>query len=557
MTKPVLLTIDDDAEVLRAIERDLRRKYASDYRVLRADSGTAAMEIVRELRLRNNNVALFLVDQRMPGLSGVQFLEQAIEIFPDAKRVLLTAYADTDAAIAAINEAGINHYLLKPWDPPEENLYPVLDDLLDDWQANVPAQFEGIRVLGNRWSPESHNVKDFLARNHVPYQWLDIETASTNPEVQKLVDLLDDEEKHALPLMIFPNGVRLQRPSLAEIAQNVGLRTRAAEAFYDLAIVGGGPAGLAAAVYGASEGLRTVMVEREAPGGQAGMSSRIENYLGFPSGLSGGDLARRAVVQAKRFGVEILSAEATAVKLDGPYRLLQLADGEQLSCHALLVATGVQWRKLNVPGIERLTGAGIYYGAAMTEALNCKDEDVFVVGGANSAGQAAMYFSKYARRVVMLVRGSSLSASMSQYLIDQLKKTPNIQIEFNTTVVEAHGKDHLEAVSIHCATTNETNQVPANALFIMIGAAPNTAWLADVVERDELGFILSGSDLMHEGKRPKGWQLDRDPGLLETSVPGIFVVGDVRHGSVKRVASGVGEGSVAVSFVHQYLSRVI
>jgi len=557
MTKPVLLTIDDDAEVLRAIERDLRRKYASDYRVLRAESGTAAMEIVRELKLRNNPVALFLVDQRMPGLSGVQFLEQAIELFPDAKRVLLTAYADTDAAIAAINEAGINHYLLKPWDPPEENLYPVLDDLLDDWQANVPVQFEGIRVLGNRWSPESHNIKDFLARNHVPYQWLDIETADTNTEVQALVDLLEDDEKQALPLVIFPNGLRLQRPALTEIAENAGLRTRAAEAFYDLAIVGGGPAGLAAAVYGASEGLRTVMVEREAPGGQAGMSSRIENYLGFPSGLSGGDLARRAVVQAKRFGVEILSAEATAVKLEGPYRLLQLADGEQLSCHALLVATGVQWRKLNVPGIDRLTGAGIYYGAAMTEAFNCKDEDVFVVGGANSAGQAAMYFSKYARKVVILVRGSSLSASMSQYLIDQLKQTPNIQIEFNTNVVEAHGKDHLEAISIHCRTTNETNQVPANALFIMIGAAPNTSWLADVVERDELGFILSGSDLMRDGKRPKGWQPDRDPGLLETSVPGIFVVGDVRHGSVKRVASGVGEGSVAVSFVHQYLSKVI
>ena len=557
MTKPVLFTIDDDAEVLRAIERDLRRKYASDYRVLRAESATAALEIVRELKLRNNTVALFLVDQRMPGMSGVEFLEQAIELFADAKRVLLTAYADTDAAIAAINEAGINHYLLKPWDPPEENLYPVLDDLLDDWQANVPAPFEGIRVLGNRWSPESHNVKDFLARNHVPYQWLDIETANTNPEVQELVDLLDDEEKQALPLVIFPNGVRLQRPSLTEIAENVGLRTRAAEAFYDLAIVGGGPAGLAAAVYGASEGLRTVMVEREAPGGQAGMSSRIENYLGFPSGLSGGDLARRAVVQAKRFGVEILSAEATAVRLDGQYRLLQLADGEQLSCHALLVATGVQWRKLDVPGIERLTGAGIYYGAAMTEAFNCKDEDVFVIGGANSAGQAAMYFSKYARRVVMLVRGSSLSASMSQYLIDQLKQTPNVQIEFNTNVVEAHGNDHLEAISIHCRTTTETNQVPANALFIMIGAAPNTAWLADVVERDERGFILSGSDLMRDGKRPKGWQVDRDPGLLETSVPGIFVVGDVRHGSVKRVASGVGEGSVAVSFVHQYLSKVI
>lgn len=557
MTKPVLLTIDDDAEVLRAIERDLRRKYASDYRVLRSESGTAAMEIVRELKLRNNPVALFLVDQRMPGLSGVEFLEQAIELFPDAKRVLLTAYADTDAAIAAINEAGINHYLLKPWDPPEENLYPVIDDLLDDWQANVPVQFEGIRVLGNRWSPESHNIKDFLARNHVPYQWLDIETANTNPEVQALVDLLSDDEKQALPLVIFPNGLRLQRPALTEIAANAGLRTRAAEAFYDLAIVGGGPAGLAAAVYGASEGLRTVMVEREAPGGQAGMSSRIENYLGFPSGLSGGDLARRAVVQAKRFGVEILSAEATAVKLEGPYRLLQLADGEQLSCHALLVATGVQWRKLNVPGIERLTGAGIYYGAAMTEAFNCKDEDVFVIGGANSAGQAAMYFSKYARRVVMLVRGSSLSASMSQYLIDQLKQTPNVQIEFNSTVVEAHGNDHLEGLSIHCAATNETNQVPANALFIMIGAAPNTAWLADLVERDERGFILSGSDLMRDGKRPKGWQLDRDPGLLETSVPGIFVVGDVRHGSVKRVASGVGEGSVAVSFVHQYLSKVI
>ena len=557
MTKPVMLTIDDDAEVLRAIERDLRRKYASDYRVLRAESGMAAMEIVRELKLRNNNVALFLVDQRMPGLSGVQFLEQAIELFPDAKRVLLTAYADTDAAIAAINEAGINHYLLKPWDPPEENLYPVLDDLLDDWQANVPAQFEGIRVLGNRWSPESHNIKDFLARNHVPYQWLDIETADTSTEVQALVDLLEDEEKQSLPLVIFPNGLRLRRPSLTEIASNAGLKTRAAEAFYDLAIVGGGPAGLAAAVYGASEGLRTVMVEREAPGGQAGMSSRIENYLGFPSGLSGGDLARRAVVQAKRFGVEILSAEATAVRLEGPYRLVQLADGEQLSCHALLVATGVQWRKLNAPGIERLTGAGIYYGAAMTEALSCKDEDVFVVGGANSAGQAAMYFSKYARRVVMLVRGSSLSTSMSQYLIDQLKQTSNIQIEFNSTVAEVHGQDHLEAISIYCATTKETNQVPANALFIMIGAAPNTSWLADVVERDELGFILSGSDLMREGKRPKGWQLDRDPGLLETSVPGIFVVGDVRHGSVKRVASGVGEGSVAVSFVHQYLSKVI
>jgi thioredoxin reductase (NADPH) len=557
MPKPVLLTVDDDREVLRAIERDLRRKYAADYRVLRAESGSAAMEIVRELKLRNNAVALFLVDQRMPGVSGVQFLEQAIKLYPDARRVLLTAYADTEAAIAAINTAGINHYLLKPWDPPEENLYPVLDDLLEDWQATFPPQFEGIRVLGNRWSPASHNIKDFLARNHVPYQWLDIETARTDTEVQAVVDLLDDEEKRDLPLVIFPSGLRLRQPALTDVAENVGLKTRAAEAFYDLAIVGGGPAGLAAAVYGASEGLRTVIVEREAPGGQAGMSSRIENYLGFPSGLSGADLARRAVVQARRFGVEILSAEATAVRLDGPYRFLTLADGAELSCHALLVATGVQWRTLDAPGVERLTGAGIYYGAAMTEAMSTRDEDVFVIGGANSAGQAAMYFSKYARRVVMLVRGSSLAASMSQYLINQLKETPNVQIEFNSTVVEAHGEDRLESISVLCSTTNEVNQVPANSLFIMIGAAPNTKWLADVVERDERGFIYSGRDLLRDGKRPKGWTLDRDPGLLETNVPGIFVVGDVRHGSVKRVASGVGEGSVAISFVHQYLSKVI
>ena len=557
MPKPVLLTVDDDREVLRAIERDLRRKYAGDYRVLRAESGLAAMEILRELKLRNNSVALFLVDQRMPGLSGVEFLEQAITLYPDAKRVLLTACADTDAAIAAINDAGINHYLLKPWDPPEENLYPVLDDLLEDWQASFPPQFEGIRVLGNRWSPASHNIKDFLARNHVPYQWLDIETARTDKEVQSVVDLLADEDKRDLPLVIFPNGLRLRQPTLADLAENAGLKTRAAEAFYDLAIVGGGPAGLAAAVYGASEGLRTVMIEREAPGGQAGMSSRIENYLGFPSGLSGADLARRAVVQARRFGVEILSAEATALRLDGPYRFLKLADGAELSCHALLVATGVQWRKLDAPGVERLTGAGIYYGAAMTEAMSAKDEDVFVIGGANSAGQAAMYFSRYARRVVMLVRGSSLAASMSQYLINQLKETPNVQIEFNSSLLEAHGEDHLESISVLCSATNEVNTVPANSLFIMIGAAPNTNWLGEVIERDERGFIYSGRDLLRDGKRPKGWPLDRDPGLLETNIPGIFVVGDVRHGSVKRVASGVGEGSVAISFVHQYLSKVI
>ena len=557
MAKPVLLTVDDDREVLRAIERDLRRKYGADYRVLRAGSGPEALEIVRELKIRNNSIALFVIDQRMPGMSGVEFLAQAINHFPDAKRVLLTAYADTDAAIAAINEAGINHYLLKPWDPPEENLYPVLDELLEEWEAAFPPQFEGIRVLGNRWSPVSHGIKDFLARNHVPYQWLDIETAALDAEVRSLVELLDEEETRSLPIVILPNGVRLRQPSLTELAEHAGLKTRATEDFYDLAIVGGGPAGLAAAVYGASEGLRTVMIEREAPGGQAGMSSRIENYLGFPSGLTGADLARRAVVQARRFGVEILSAEATEVRIDGPYRFLKLANGAELSCHALLVATGVQWRKLDAPGVERLTGAGIYYGAAMTEAMSTKGEDVYVVGGANSAGQAAMYFSRYARRVVILVRGSSLAASMSQYLINQLKATPNIQIEFNSSVVEAHGDNHLEEISIHCADTNEVNRVPANALFIMIGAAPNTEWLANIVERDERGFIYSGPQLTREGKRPNGWKLDREPGLLETNVPGIFVVGDVRHGSVKRVASGVGEGSVAISFVHQYLSKVV
>src|SRR4028119_1583426 len=420
MAKPAIITVDDDAEVLRAVERDLRRKYAADYRVLRADSGQTALEIVRELKIRNNPLALFLVDQRMPGMSGVEFLEQAIKLFPDAKRVLLTAYADTEAAIAAINEAGVNHYLLKPWDPPEENLYPVLDDLLDDWRADYRPPFEGIRVLGNRWSPDSHNIKDLLARNHIPYRWLDVETAETDTEVRQLIDSLDADGKSNLPLLIFPDGARLAKPQPIEVAEKVGLKTRATEEFYDLAIVGGGPAGLAAAVYGASEGLRTIMIEREAPGGQAGMSSKIENYLGFPAGLSGGDLTRRAVAQAKRFGVEILAAEADKICVEDTYRCIELTNGSKISCHSLLIATGVQWRKLDAPGVERLSGAGIYYGAAMTEAMACKNEDVYIVGGANSAGQAAMYFSRYARKVVMIVRGPSLNASMSQYLIDQI-----------------------------------------------------------------------------------------------------------------------------------------
>lgn len=557
MAKPVILTVDDDREVLRAVERDLRRKYAGDYRVLRAESGEGALEIVRELQVRNDSLALFLVDQRMPGMSGVEFLEQAKRTFADAKRVLLTAYADTDAAIAAINEAGINHYLLKPWDPPEENLYPVLDDLLEDWQSGYSPNFEGIRVLGNRWSPASHTIKDLLARNHIPYQWLDIETAERDAEIKKLFASLDENERTNLPLLVFPDGARMANPEPFAVAEKVGVSTRAAEEFYDLAIVGGGPAGLAAAVYGASEGLKTIMIEREAPGGQAGMSSRIENYLGFPAGLSGGDLTRRAVAQAKRFGVEILAGEARGVRVENNYRFLKLGNESEISCHALLIATGVQWRKLDAPGIERLTGAGIYYGAAQTEAMACRDEDVFIIGGANSAGQAAMYFSNFARKVVMLVRGESLAASMSQYLIDQIKQTPNIAVEFNSSLTEAHGDERLEAISVHCTASNETNRYPANSLFIMIGAVPHTDWLDNVVERDEKGFILSGPDLLRDGKRPKDWTLKRDPFLLETNVPGIFVVGDVRKGSVKRVASGVGEGSVAISFVHQYLSKVV
>ena len=556
MAKPVLLTVDDDPEVLRAVERDLRRRYAERFRVLRADSGAVALEALRGLKRRNDAVALLLVDQRMPQMSGVEFLEKALDLYPDAKRVLLTAYADTDAAIQAINDARINHYLLKPWDPPEEHLYPVLDDLLGDWTASFRPPFEGLRVLGTRWSPQCFAIRDFLARNQTPYQWIDVETAGQTAQLRSLVEAVDAHPA-SLPTVLFPDGSSLTTPSISELAEKLGLRVRPEVAFYDLVIVGGGPAGLAAAVYGATEGLRTVLVEMEAPGGQAGMSSRIENYLGFPSGLSGGDLARRAVAQARRFGVEILTPQqVTGVRVEGPSRMVQLAEGTSIGCRVLLIATGVSYRKLDVPGAERLQGCGVYYGSAMTEAVSSKGEDIYIVGGANSAGQAAMYFSNYARRVVMLVRGESLSASMSQYLIDQIKKTPNISVETHSRVVEVHGQDHLEAISILCDDSRETSTVPTNMLSIFIGAEPKTDWLAGVVERDERGFILTGADLVRGGKRPGGWPLARDPYWPETSVPGIFAAGDVRHGSVKRVASGVGEGSIAVQFTHQYLSEV-
>ena len=556
MAKPILLSVDDDIDVLRVVERDLRSQYGADYRVMGSENPEAALDLLKQLKLRSDDVALLLADQRMPKMDGVGFLQEAMQIYPNAKRALLTAYADTSAAISAINEANINYFFMKPWDPPSEHLYPQLDDLLDDWRASYRPKFKGIRVLGTRWSPKSYELRDFMARNHVPFQWIDVELSANDPETKQLLDILGPDV-HELPVVLFDDGTKLLETAPSAVSQKVGLRTRAQTSFYDLAIVGGGPAGLAAAVYGASEGLHTVMLEREAPGGQAGMSSRIENYLGFPTGLSGGDLARRAVVQAQRFGVEILSPqEAVAVRTEGSYRILKLADGNEISCHALMIATGVQWRKLEAPGIDRLQGAGVYYGGGATEALSCRGEIVYIVGGANSAGQAAMNFARYAERVFILVRGKSLSSTMSQYLIDQIEQTPNIQLWANASVAEAHGEKHLEEISVLCSDTNKIERVPASAMFIFIGALPRTDWLGDCVERDERGFILTGPDLIRDGERPKGWSLDRDPFLLETNVPGVFAVGDVRHGSVKRVASGVGEGSVAVQFIHQYLSKV-
>ena len=500
MAKPVIWTMDDDPDVLRSVERDLRHQYGDRYRVMAADSGTTALETVKQLKLRNEPVALFLVDQRMPRMTGVEFLEAALPFFPDAKRVLLTAYADTDAAIRAINSVQISHYLMKPWDPPEERLYPVLDDILDDWLADYRPAFEGIRVIGNRWSPASFQIKDFLARNQVPYLWLDVEAEA---EARQLVESSNGNDGGAkLPLVIFPDGTRLAEPTINQVAGKAGLRMRAEMPFYDLMILGGGPAGLAAAVYGASEGLRTVMIEREAPGGQAGMSSRIENYLGFPVGLSGADLTRRAVAQARRFGVEILSPQqAKGIAVKDPYRIVTLADGSEINCHALLLATGVSYRKLDAPGIEKLTGAGVYYGAATTEALSCNAQDVFVVGGANSAGQGAMYLSKFARNVTMVLRGDGLARTMSSYLIDQIAKTPNISVQTHSRVIEAHGERNLEAVTIVNDANGETKKSPAAALFIFIGAMPHTSCLAGLMEVDEHGFILSGADLTRKGRR--------------------------------------------------------
>lgn len=551
--KPVLLAVDDDPDVLRSVERDLRKRYGSEYRVLRAESGEVALDALRKLKLRSEPVALMVVDQRMPSMDGVTFLTHALQVYPEARRALLTAYADTDAAIAAINQVRIDHYLLKPWDPPEQQLYPVLDDLLEEWQAGYRPAFEGIRVVGHQWSPQTHQLKDFLGRNHIPFQWVNVEAADA--ETRRLLDLIGPLDQ--LPVVVYPDGTLGAAPTPEQVAAKAGLRTRAETTLYDLVIVGAGPAGLAGAVYGASEGLKTLLVDREGPGGQAGMSSRIENYLGFPTGVSGGELTRRAVTQAKRLGAEILAPqEVVSLKAEGNYRMLKFRDGTEVTTYAVLVATGLAWRKLEVPGVERLTGAGVYYGAAMTEAAACQDQSVYVVGGANSAGQAAMFFSRYAAKVTMLVRGQGLAATMSQYLIDQIAATPNISVENCCEVVEALGGSQLESLRIANRNTGEERVVPARALFIFIGAMPCTGWLRGILPMDERGFILAGPDLMSGGKRPSYWKEDRDPFLLETGLPGVFVAGDTRAGSIKRVASSVGEGSITVAMVHQYLSKV-
>ena len=548
MPKPILLAIDDDISVLEAVVQDLRRKYGQHYRVMRAASGAAALDVCRQLQARGDTVALLLSDQRMPGMSGVEFLQQAMSIFPNAKRVLLTAYADTEAAIRAINSAKIHYYLNKPWDPPEEKLYPVLDDLLGAWNEGHEPPFDGIRVIGTRWSANDHAMRDFLSRNRVPYQWLN---PDSSPDALPLLrENGIDEGK--LPVVLFSDGTYLVQPETTALAAKVGLRVTAQQEFYDVVVIGAGPAGLAAGVYGASEGLRTLVIEAEAPGGQAGSSSRIENYLGFPEGLSGEELGKRSYLQARRLGAEFLTQAVTAIRSDGQYHMVQMRDGSEVTCHVCVIASGVSYCKLDVPGADQFSGSGLYYGAAQSEAISCRDEEVYIVGGANSAGQAAMHFSRYATRVRMLVRANSLEKSMSRYLIDQIAATPAIEVEMGSEVVAMSGNSHLECVTVRTPTGEERR--PASSLFIFIGAAPKTGWLPQEIACDPKGFVLAGPDL--KARAPAAWPLARDPYLLETSVPGVFVAGDVRYNSVKRCASAVGEGSIAIQFVHQYLATL-
>jgi thioredoxin reductase (NADPH) len=551
MGKPVLLTVDDDPGVSRAVARDLRRKYGEDFRILRASSGPEALDALRELKLRGDTVTALLADYRMPEMNGIEFLEQAMDLFPRARRALLTAYADTDAAIQAINVVDVDFYLLKPWDPPEEKLYPVVDQMVQAWRDSPEAVVEDVKLVGHRWSAPSFRARDLLARNAVPYRWYSVD----EPEGQRLLAAAgagpDD-----IPVVITPDGVVLRAPSEAELAAVSGLTVEASAEFYDLIVVGGGPAGLGAAVYGASEGLRTVLVEREATGGQAGQSSRIENYLGFPNGVSGGQLADRARRQARKFGAEMLLArDVVALEVHGSKRVLRFADGSSIAAHAVVLATGVSYRSLGVDGVDGLTGRGVYYGSAMTEAAECADRKVFIVGGANSAGQAAVFFARYASSVHVLVRGPSLEASMSHYLIEQLAGIENVHVHTCTVVAEAHGTDHLEELTLQDARTGEQSTHPASHLFVFIGGEPRTHWLDGVVVRDQRGFIPTGPGLLEDGRRPHGWSLDRDPYFLESSLPGVFVAGDVRAESVKRVASAVGEGAMAVTLVHRYLGE--
>jgi thioredoxin reductase (NADPH) len=556
--KPVILAVDDDVPVLRAIERDLRSRYGKDYRIVAASGGPEALDAVRELSVRGSAIALFVVDQRMPQVTGIELLAEAVQLQPDAKRILLTAYADTDVAIKAINDIRLDHYVLKPWDPPEERLFPVLDDLLADWSANFRPPFEGLRLLAGRWAPRGHAIRDYLTRNQVPYQWLDPEDEGEGRRVAAAIAAEAGEPgavDPAVPVVIFPDGGMLRGPTTRDIAERVGLQMTAALPFYDVVIVGGGPAGLAAAVYGASEGLKTLLVEREAPGGQAGTTSRIENYLGFPAGLTGGDLARRALAQARRLGAEILSPqEVTGIRREDPYRVVQLADGSELSCQTVVVATGVSYRQLDLPNADRLAGAGIYYGAATTEALVYRDQDVGVVGGGNSAGQAVVHLSRFARSVCLMVRGENITSTMSRYLIEQMDALPNVRIRLSTKITDVRGEDHLDSLTVTGPEGPEDLNLAA--VFMFIGQTPRTDWLEGTVLRDESGFILTGPPLMADGKRPAGWGLAREPFLLESSVPGVFCAGDVRGGSIKRIASAVGEGSMSVQFVHRYLAEI-
>lgn len=551
MAKPVIFSIDDDPSVLSAVERDLRVRYGQDYRIIPINSGKAALGYLKKLQQRNETVALFLVDQRMPEMSGVEFLEQAILTYPQAKRVLLTAYADTEAAISSINEVGLDYYLMKPWHPPEERLYPILDELIEDWKTHAHLPYEGIRIVGTLWSLPCHEVKDFLTRHQIPYQWLDIEKDST---ARQLVE--DSASSVAkLPVVFLPDGNFLVQPSLKDLADVVGLQTRAELPFYDIAIVGSGPAGMAAAVYAGSEGYKCVVIEKAAPGGQAGSSPKIENYLGFPSGISGDDLTRRAVSQAKRFGVEILSAqEAVKVCTRDEYRIVQLADGTEISCHAALVATGASFHMLRMPGGDKLTGAGIYYGAAYTEAMYYKDRHVFVVGGANSAGQGALYLSRFASKVTVLIRGPQPTAS--KYLVDAMEENEKVELMLNTDLMELKGETTLEQLVVKNSMTGEMQTFDAAALFVFIGVRPQSQLVADLVKRNEKGYIFTGTDLIVDNKPPQGWTLDRFPFLFETNIPGIFAAGDVRFGTNHRVASAAGEGSVAFAMMKEYLKAL-